>query len=332
MIITPGQLIRRANFYFQLSSLLTAGVPIIQALEMTRGKSRGAYAWHIGVILDRLKQGSTFGDSVSATGDWLPLFDRALLAAGETSGRLDASFRTLGDYYTERATMLREIISGMAYPIFVLHLAVLIFPTSYLTRLFWNNGVQEFVLQKAIVLLPCYALVALFIYAFQASRGQQWRALLERITNAIPLVGGARRDVGMARLSGAMEALLSAGVNIIQAWELSANATASARIKNAVAVAIPKMEAGVPPSETLHHSTVFPELFCSLYATGEATGRLDDALRRLRNHYDEQATLKLRNIANWTPKLAFLCVAIGVGYSIIKFYMGYFDQINQIGF
>lgn len=332
MIITPGQLTRRANFYFQLASLLAAGVPIIEALELARGDGRGTYAWNIGVIIKSLQQGATLGDSLNATGDWLPLFDRALLDAGEKSGRLDASFRTLGNYYTERATMLREIISGMAYPIFILHLAVLIFPTTYLTRLFWNNGIRDFVLQKAAVLVPCYLLVALAIYAFQGSHGQHWRALLERFTNALPLIGSARRDISMARLSGAMEALLSAGVNIIQAWGLAANATASARIKKAVAIAIPKMEAGVPPSETLHHSNVFPELFRSLYATGEASGQLDATLRRLQNHYDEQATLKLRNIANWTPKLAFLCVAIGVGYSIIKFYMGYFEQLNQIGF
>lgn len=332
MIITPGQLTRRATFYFQLASLLSAGVPIIQALEMTRGKSRGTYAWNVGVIINALQQGSTFGDSVNATGDWLPLFDRALLEAGEKSGRLDASFKTLGDYYTERATMLREIISGMAYPIFILHLAVLIFPTGYLTRLFWNNGMQEFILQKVAVLLPCYAIVAFLIYAFQGSRGEHWRSMLERFTNGLPLIGSARRDLAMARLSGAMEALLSAGVNIIQAWSLAANATASARIKKAVGNAIPQMEAGVPPSETLHQSNVFPELFRSLYATGETSGQLDATLRRLRNHYDEQATLKLRNIANWTPKLAFLCVALGVGYSIIKFYMGYFEQINNLGF
>lgn len=332
MIITPGQLSQRANFYFQLASLLSAGVPIIQALEMTRGKSNGSYAWNIGVITNALQQGATLGDSLHATGDWLPLFDRALLDAGERSGRLDSSFQKLGDYYTERASMLREIISGMAYPLFVLHLAVFVFPTGYLTRLFLANGVQEFVIQKLSVLLPFYLLVAFFVYAFQGSRGEAWRALLERFTNGLPLIGSARRDLAMARLSGAMEALLSAGVNIIQAWSLAANSTASARIKSAVSAAIPKMEAGVPPSETLHQSTVFPELFRSLYTTGEMSGQLDTTLRRLRNHYDEQATLKLRNIANWTPKLAFLCVALGVGYSIIKFYMGYFEQINQIGF
>lgn len=53
-------------------------------------------------------------------------------------------------------------------------------------------------------------------------------------------------------------------------------------------------------------------------------------LQRLQKHYDEQATLKLRAIASWTPKLAFLCVALGVGYNIIKFWSGYFDQLDQL--
>src|SRR5687768_2103476 len=218
MIITPGQLTRRADFYFQLASLLSAGVPIMQALEMARSSRAGTYRSEVATILSYLQQGCTLGDAVERTGNWLPAFDRALINAGEKSGRLDTTFRSLGDYYTEKASMLREIISGMAYPIFVLHLAILIFPTSYLTRLFWNNGVQEFVLQKAVILLPAYLLLFVGVYAFQGSRGEHWRSLLERITNAIPLIAGTRRDLAMARLSGALEALLSAGVNIIQAW------------------------------------------------------------------------------------------------------------------
>lgn len=331
MVITPGQLAQRANFYFQLASLLSAGVPIIQALEMGRTTAKG-YARQISIVLNRLQQGSTFSDAVEATGTWLPVFDRALLGAGETSGRLDSSFRTLGNYYTQRASMLRQIISGMAYPIFVLHLAVLIFPTSYLTRLFLNDGLQQFVVQKLVILLPGYALIALLIVAFQGSHGERWRALMERVGNAIPLLGSARRDLAFARLAGALEALLSAGVPIIQAWELAAKASGSTRIRKFITQSAPRMEAGVTPSETLRQTTIFPELFQGLYTTGEASGQLDSTLHRLRDHYEEQATLKFQNIANWTPKLLFLLVALGVGYQIITFYMGYFDQLNKIGF
>jgi type IV pilus assembly protein PilC len=332
MILTPGQISRRANFYFQLGSLLSAGVPIIQALEQGRNNTGRSYEAPITTILGKLQQGATFSEAIEATGKWLPAFDRALFEAGEKSGRLDASFRSLGNYYTERAAMLRQILSGLAYPIFVLHLAVLIFPTTTLTRLFLNDGLRDFVIQKAAMLLPCYAIVFAGIAAFQGSRGERWRALLERFTNRVPLLGSARKDLAIARLAGALEALLSAGVPIIQAWETAAHASGSLKIKKIVTRSIPQMEAGVLPSETLRESSLFPEVFRNLYATGETSGQLDTTLHRLHNLYEEQATTKFQNIANWTPKLIFLLVAIGIGYQVISFYTGYFNQINQIGF
>jgi type II secretory pathway component PulF len=331
MIITPGQLTHRANFYFQLASLLSAGVPIMQALEMARASESRAYRDGISSVLDYLNQGSTLTDALNATGNWLPVFDRALLAAGEKSGRLDSSFRSLGDYYTARAAMLRQLISGAAYPVFVAHFAVLIFPTSYLTNLFLSNGLQAFIFQKTAVLLPCYILLAFIVFAFQGTHGEHWRSLLERFTNGIPLLGSARRDLALARLSAALEALLSAGVPIIQAWDLAATATASPRLRRTVSTAIPLMEAGILPSDTLKQSSAFPELFRSLYRTGEVSGQLDQSLHRLQNHYEEQGALKIQNLASWTPKIIFLIIAITIGYQVIKFYSGYFDQINQLG-
>lgn len=332
MIITPGQLTRRANFYFQLASLLSAGVPIMQALEMTRGSQSGTYRREIGVILAKIQQGSTFGEAVNATGTWLPVFDRALFMAGEQSGRLDSSFKNLGAYYTERATMLRQIISGLAYPAFLLHLAIFIFPTSYLTGLLKAGGGQAFIIHKISLLLPCYLLLAFAIFAFQGSHGAAWRSFLERFASAVPVFGSARRDLAFGRLAGALEALISAGVSIIQAWDLAATATASPRIRKTVTKLIPQMEAGLTPSETMTQTTIFPEMFRSLYATGEASGQLDQTLKRLQNHYEEQATLKFQAIASWTPKLIFLLIAIAVAYQVFKFYSGYFDQINKIGF
>jgi type IV pilus assembly protein PilC len=332
MTITPGQISRRADFYFQLASLIAAGVPIIQALEMLQRSVSPVYRERIDVVIGKLNHGSDFTEAVAATGGWLPAFDHALFSAGEQSGRLDTTLRSLGNYYKERATMLRRVLSGVAYPIFILHFAILVFPTSYLTGLLLNNGGTAFLVQKLTVLLPLYLAIFFVIIAFQGNRGETWRALVERVTHVIPLVGRARQDLALSRLSAALEALLSAGVPIIHSWQLAADATASRRIKGAVAAAVPKMEAGVTPSETLRESSVFPELFRSLYATGEVSGQLDSTLQRLHHHYEEQASMKLQNLASWTPKIIFLFVAIGIGYQIVSFYSAYFNQINQIGF
>jgi type IV pilus assembly protein PilC len=331
MTLTPGQIARRADFYFQLASLIAAGVPIIQALEMLERSAARSYRDPIHKIVQQLNHGSTFTEAVLQTGGWLPAFDHALIAAGEQSGRLDRTLRSLGTYYQERASMLRRVLSGIAYPVFILHLAVLIFPTSYLTGLFLYNGGTAFLVHKLTILIPLYVALVFVVIAFQGNRGKTWRAVLERVTGVIPIVASARHALVLSRLSAALEALLSAGVPIIRCWELAAEATASKRMQNAVGRALPKMEAGMTPSETLRDSGLFPELFRSLYATGEVSGQLDATLERLQRHYEEEASGKLQNLANWTPKLVFLVVAIGIGYQVIKFYSGYFDQLNQIG-
>ena len=332
MTITPGQISRRADFYFQLASLIAAGVPIIQALEMLQKTMASSYARHLQTVVAHLNQGATFTQAVRATGGWLPAFDQALFSAGEQSGRLDATLRSLGVYYQERATMLRKVLSGVAYPVFIFHLAILIFPTSYLTNLFLKGGVDAFVVQKITILVPLYLVVALLVVAFQGNRGEMWRALMERVTGFVPILGAARHELALSRLAAALEALLSAGVPIIQSWQLAADASASKRLKSAVAIAVPNMEAGVTPAETLRQSAVFPELFRSLYATGEVSGQLDSTLQRLHRHYEEQASQKFQNLAAWTPKLLFMLVAIAIGYQVINFYMGYFNQLNQIAF
>ncbi len=61
-------------------------------------------------------------------GQWLPSFDLALIEAGEQSGRLDACFKLLALYYSERARMVKQAISDLLYPLFILHMAAFIFP------------------------------------------------------------------------------------------------------------------------------------------------------------------------------------------------------------
>ena len=182
MTITPGQISRRADFYFQLASLIAAGVPILQALEMLQRTMSSSYATHLQTVVGKLNQGTTFTEAIRATGGWLPVFDQALFSAGEQSGRLDVTLRSLGVDHQERATMLRKLLSAAAYPLFIFHLAILIFPTSYLTGLFLNGGVSAFVMQKVTILLPIYFALGVIAVAFQGNRGEMWRATMERVT------------------------------------------------------------------------------------------------------------------------------------------------------
>src|SRR5262245_46783216 len=109
LIVTPGQLSRRAELYHQLGSTIAAGIPIIQALEIV-SDTRGARTLQkpLQHLIVQLQQGATFSEALRSLGQWLPDFDVALLSAGEKSGRLDACFRLLSDYYSERARLVRS--------------------------------------------------------------------------------------------------------------------------------------------------------------------------------------------------------------------------------
>jgi LPXTG-motif cell wall-anchored protein len=102
------QLSRRADFYHQLGQLTGAGLGLVRALEeLKRHPPDRSYREPIGQLLDQIAGGATLTDGVQRCGHWLPAFDLALLEAGEHCGRLDASFRLLADYYTDRARTAR---------------------------------------------------------------------------------------------------------------------------------------------------------------------------------------------------------------------------------
>jgi len=332
LIATPRHLARRAELYHQLASLTSAGVGLITGLGMLlKAPPSPAYRRPLQQLLQRLEQGATFADALRGLGErWLPAFDIALLEAGEQSGRLDTCFRQLSAYYDERARTARQILSEVAYPALVLHLAVLVFPVSLLTRLVWQGDVFGYVMAKAAVLVPGYGAVLFVLYLGQAQRGERWRAALEQALRRIPVLGVARMNLALARLSASLEGLLNAGVSIIDSWQLAAAASGSPALQRTVGAWTPRVRAGQTPAEAVRESGAFPDLFTHLYSTGEMSGRLEETLQQLYRHYQEEASRQLQLLARWVPKLIYLVVVLIVAYQVVSFWAGYFSQLNGV--
>ncbi len=329
MIFTPGQLSRRADFYHQLGSLTGAGLGLIRALEqLKRNPPDRSYREPITRALEQIAAGTTFTEAAQACGHWLPAFDLALLQAGEQSGRLDACFRLLADYYTDRARLARQMIGDLAYPVFLLHFAIFIFPFA---AFFTSGNWVTYLYQTVGVLIPLYVVVALMIFAAQSRHGETWRACIESLLHPIPVLGQARRYLALGRLAAALEALLSAGVTIIEAWELAATASGSPALRRTVLGWRPLVNAGQTPAEVVSASGRFPDLFASQYATGEVSGQLDDTLGRLHAYYQEEGSRKLHGFSRWMPRAIYFCIVLMIAYRIINFYTGYFNQVRDAG-
>lgn len=328
LIVTPGQLNQRSDFYFQLHSLTKAGVPIIQALEMlVANRSARSFTPHLEAMILRLRQGSTFYEALRSRPGWLPEFDLALLEAAEHSGRLEPVLKNLGEYYKDRAATTRSILWSLSYPFFIIHLFILVFPPRLLPLLVWQGEVGMFVTQKLSVFIPMYLLIAVGVFSMQSSRGRSTRLFMENVTSMLPFLGKARRDLALSRFSNALEALLGAGVSTINAWRLAANASGSNRIQKAVAVVLPRVQAGVTPGEAIQQVDAFPEVFKNLYATGELSGQLDDSLSRLRDYFHEQSTSRFQAFAQWMPRMVLLIIVLGIAYMVFQFWVGYYGNL-----
>jgi len=325
LIITPGQLHRRAEFYYQLAQLTSAGLTLINALEhLNRNPPSFTYRVHIRNLLDDLNSGYSFTESLNRQKGWLPAFDVALLHAGEHSGRLDSCFRLLSDHYQDRARLARQMIGDLAYPVFLFHFALFIF--AFVQSIASNNWIG-FLWKTFGVLIPLYLILLAVAYATQGRHGERWRSWVEQSLRPVPVLGAARHSLAISRLAGALEALLNAGVTIIEAWELAATASGSPMLRRTVLAWRPLVDGGHTPSEVVSSSSRFPALFATQYASGEISGKLDETLKRLQQYYQDEGSRKLHYLAQWTPRAIYIMVAVGIGFFIIRFYTNYFNNI-----
>lgn len=331
LLITPGQLAARSELFHQLGQVTASGIGLIAALEILhRSPPRLSLRAPIARLIQQLQAGHTFGGSLERSGKWLSTFDVALLQAGEQSGRLPDCFRVLADYYGKRAQLARQVIGFSIYPLLVFHVAVFIFPIGRFTDLILKGAFIPFVFQKLCVLGPAYGLAFFLAYAMQSTHAEHWRALVERVCAWIPLLGNAQRKLAIARLSIALEALLNAGVTVIESWEIAAAASGSPAIRRVVAKSKTDLLNGRTPGEMVRSNREFPNAFAALYQSGEISGTLDDSLRRSHLMFEEDGSRQMKQFVFGLAGVLFGCVMIFAAWSIIMFYVGYFKGMGNL--
>jgi len=202
---------------------------------------------------------------------------------------------------------------------------VLIFPTSQLNALVLQGSVASFVTSKLLVLAPIYALAYLVTRILSGEGRFAWRLSLDRALAHVPLLGSARRNLALASLCAALEGLVRAGVSMGYAWETAAAASGSPVLQDAVASWRPIVEAGRAPSELVRETPEFPSTFANLYRTGEVAGELDETLKRMQRFYQEEGSRQLQTVAEWTPRLLYLGVALAIAAQVLAFYGAYYS-------
>lgn len=330
-LITPSDLEARSTFYQRMAVLSSAGVGLTDALRNLESNPPGkGYQKPIRSAISAIDGGATLVESLAQLDQRLGQFDLDLLRAAEASGRIDQVFRLLSDYYQTLGRMSKRMLSNLAYPTFLIHAVVLLAPLGTFTDLILKGAIEPYVTQKTLILVPFYSLVYLMTLLCQQRRFPLLNTFVEHALSRIPLLGSALRNLSLARLAMTLEAMISAGVVISQAWQRAGEANSSVQIQKTISKWIHPIEEGTPPSQLMGESRLFPATFTSQYSSGELGGSLDTVLSKLHQDHLEEGNRKLDMFTENLPRLVFVVVAIVVGMFVIKSFSSYFDTLNKV--
>lgn len=328
-----------ALFFRQLATMLSAGVPIYQALDTLGNQRRHPRLRR--AILD-IRNSVLAGERISDAFDRHPaLFSpiiRAMIRVGESGGVLEGSLRQIADYL-ENELELRRLLSRVTfYPKVVLALLIpILMAPSLLLRFLGHMGGSP--LTDALASFATTVLVTLLItiavlwLAFRlAMRSQTFRWLWGLITVSIPWLGFTIRQLALARFGRALSALYNAGLPLSQAIRIAADACGNEYLASQLKPASSKIEAGISITQSLREARVLPQMVMDMVATGENTGELGFMMEKVAEYYEEEGKVRSHQAGYIFGVVVYLMVAIFVLIILITFYTNYFSSIfSQAG-
>ena len=315
-----------ALLYRQFSAMLNAGVPIYQCLtSLTQQTSNDRLRRYLTRISARVLEGAMLTEAFAEFPWVFTDFHRAMIAAGEKSGRLDVMMSRLASALEQEYGLRAVIKRELTYPGLTLLASFLVPPVVYLVvkhdvRMYFHLAILP-LLEVGVVALAVFILTRL---------ASQFKVFYDGIIANMPPIGGVVRMIALARFSRVMASLYAAGVSIPEALRSAAAATGNAYMERRMISAVPALQGGHGIAEALVATRIFPPMVVSMLGTGEQTGSLDMTMDKVAEYYEQESAVKLHQVCVTLGAIATVIVGIRVLMILIQFYTGYFDQMNNM--
>jgi type II secretory pathway component PulF len=319
----------KASLFHELGQLVRTGTPFPKAIEKLTRLSSGDTRTSLMRIRDALGKGGSVGDSLLAGTPLITPLEACVFTAGDRAGRLDAALAQASQYYAAMAAARTNIRSRLAYPVFVIHFALLVLPLKVILTA--GGGLAAYFKSVAFAIGGLWLGVVILVVLARAllSTAAQ-NAAADRLLRAVPVVGKLRRDFALSRFCFAYHMMLDAGVNVLASLEISASASGSAILRAAVAEALPAVRNGGQVGSALEKTLAFPEPFVRAFSVGEDTGELDRELQRIADESRAAAMRRLDTIVEWLPRLIYISIMVYIGWGIVSFYLGYYRGLEKV--
>lgn len=316
-------------FYTEIAKLLEAGFGIREAgkamldTRLPAGQAE---------LLRRMDADLEAGKSITESfgvGVITPL-ERSIIGAGERGGRMAPAFQHLADYFGMLASARREALGAMAYPAFLLHLGLFVGILAP-GLMGGEKSFPEIVRDFVILLIALYAVGFVVWLGLRSILGKASESTaLDGLLRRIPVLGGARRAMAMARFTKVYHTCLLAGLSMQETVETACDASHSATIRHAGKQLAAVLKGGGPLGPTMMSCGAFPSAFARSYATAEESGSLDKDLARWSAVYQEDAARGAKTTSAVISKGVYFAVLLYVAWTIISIYSGYFGILKEL--
>jgi type IV pilus assembly protein PilC len=328
-------------FTRQLATMIDAGLPIVQCLHILAAQSENkVFRKTIAEVKEEVESGATFAEALAKHQRVFDDLYRNMVAAGETGGILDSILTRLA-VYMEKALKLKSKIKGaLIYPTIIVVVAVavtvvlLIWVIPVFADLFASfdqqlplptriaMGLSEFTAAYAPIIFGM--LVAAGIGIRMGYRTERGRFIIDGLLLRAPVIGSLLRKGAIARATRTLGTLVSSGVPILDALNITAKTAGNRVVELALMAARASIRDGKTIAEPLMESKVFPPMVCQMTAVGETTGCLDAMLTKIADFYDDEVDNAVSNLMSLLEPLVILYIGIVVGGLVVAMYLPIF--------
>jgi len=341
--------VKQADFLLfnqQLSALLRAGIPVLQAIGLL--KTRSASATLRTVLADveeKIRNGVPLSEAFEAQGIFPKIYTASLLA-GEKSGALDDVLSRFVTYLKRSVGVSRKLRGALAYPAFLLLASTLMvgflslyivprmsdlfkslsanrtLPTVTLVVLWFSNGIVN----NIVWLLPLALIVGLVLFVWL--RTNNGRLMLHKLFLRIPIGGQLVRNMTTAQLARSLSTLLSGGITVPDSWEITSQAINNLELRRRSQGVLPMIREGRGFTESLQMANWVPELGIDMIGIGENSGSLREMLDEVATFYDAEAEVRLEQFTTLLEPLILLFMAGIVVTILLAIYLPIIQMIS----
>ncbi|AKF83241.1 type IV pilus assembly protein PilC [Myxococcus fulvus] len=334
-------------FTRQFATMIDAGLPLVQCLDILASQmDNPAFKKVLLAIKGKVEQGSTFADALK---EHPKVFDELyvqLCAAGEVGGILDTILNRLAAYREKSEKLKRKVKGAMTYPAIVILVAIgvtallLLKVTPVFAAMFADfgsalPGPTQFVVDLSAwaeaywlhVVASITAVVVSFSWSYKQPKG---RKFWDKVFLKMPLFGPVLRKVAVARFTRTLGTMISSGVPILDALDVTAKTAGNKTVEEAIYYVRGKIAEGKNIAGPLLETKVFPSMVVQMIGVGEATGAMDTMLNKIADFYDDEVDTAVSALTAMIEPILMVFLGGVVGGFLIAMYLPIFSIAGAI--